>query len=61
VLVVGLLLSVALTGAASTLVARLLARYRWIAWLGLAIITFVALRMIFDGSTEIMHHVGTKA
>lgn len=61
VLVVGLCLSVALTGAASTLVARLLARYRWIAWLGLAIITFVALRMIYDGSTEIMHRVGVKA
>lgn len=60
VLVVGLSLSVALTGAASTLVARLLARYRWISWLGLAIITFVALRMIYDGSTEVMRQVGGK-
>jgi YjbE family integral membrane protein len=57
VLVAGLLLSVALTGAASTLVAQLLARYRWISWLGLAIITGVALRMIYDGSTEVMRHV----
>lgn len=56
VLAVGLLLSVALMGLASNLVARLLARYRWIAWIGLAIVTAVALRMIYDGSTEVMQH-----
>jgi YjbE family integral membrane protein len=56
VLGVGLLLSVALMGAASTLVARLLDRYRWIAWLGLGLVTFVALRMIYDGSAEVWTH-----
>jgi YjbE family integral membrane protein len=50
----GLLLSVALMGVASTWVARLLERYFWISWVGLGIITFVALRMIWDGSSEIM-------
>ena len=56
VLTAGLLLSVVLMGAASSLVARLLERYRWIAWLGLAIVTAVALRMIYEGSTEVMSH-----
>jgi YjbE family integral membrane protein len=56
VLVVGLVLSVALMGVASTLVARLLNRYAWISWVGLGIITFVALRMIWDGSEQIIEH-----
>jgi len=50
----GLLLSVALMGIASTWIARLLDRYFWISWVGLGIITFVALRMIWDGSSEIV-------
>jgi YjbE family integral membrane protein len=58
VLVAGLVLSVALMGVASSFVARLLARRMWIAWLGLAIIAFVALRMIWEGSEEIIAHTG---
>jgi YjbE family integral membrane protein len=54
ILVVGLVLSVALMGVASNFVARLLNRYSWISWVGLGIITFVALRMIWDGSEEII-------
>jgi YjbE family integral membrane protein len=50
----GLLLSVALMGVASTWIARLLDRHYWISWVGLGIITFVALRMIWGGSTEIL-------
>ncbi len=57
VLVVGLILSVALMGVASTMVARLLDRYPWVAWIGLAIVTIVALRMIYDGWTEVLHHI----
>jgi predicted tellurium resistance membrane protein TerC len=53
VLVAGLILSVALMGIASEITARLIARHRWVAWIGLAIVTFVALRMIYDGSTEV--------
>lgn len=53
VLVGGLTLSVALMGLASELTARLVARHRWLAWLGLAIVTVVALRMIYEGSTEV--------
>lgn len=61
VLVVGLLLSVALMGVASNFVARLLVRYRWIAWVGLAIVAFVALRLIYDGSTEVIEHATALA
>jgi YjbE family integral membrane protein len=50
----GLVLSVALMGVASTCIARLLDRFFWISWVGLGIITFVALRMVWDGSTEIL-------
>jgi len=53
VLVLGLFLSVALMAVASALVARLMARHRWIGWVGLAIVTAVALRLIYDGSEEI--------
>jgi YjbE family integral membrane protein len=55
VLALGLVLSVALMGLASNLVARLLARHHWIAWVGLGIITVVALRMIYEGSAEVLH------
>jgi YjbE family integral membrane protein len=58
VLFLGLILSVALMGVASTLVARLLARHFWLSWLGLAIIAVVALRMIWDGGGEVLGHVG---
>jgi len=53
VLVGGLVLSVALMGAASELMARLIARHRWVAWIGLAIVTVVAARMIYDGWAEV--------
>lgn len=56
VLAAGLILSVALMGLASNLVAQLLARYRWIGWIGLAIVTVVAVRMIYEGSAEVMQH-----
>jgi YjbE family integral membrane protein len=55
VLVVGLVLSIALMGVASTFIARLLDRATWLSWVGLGIITLVALRMIWEGSAQIMH------
>ena len=58
VLFLGLILSVALMGIASSLIARLLARHFWLSWLGLAIITMVALRMIWAGGGEVVGHVG---
>jgi YjbE family integral membrane protein len=55
VLVFGLALSVALMGLAATFIAGLLSRYRWIAYVGLAIILYVALMMIREGWDEVVH------
>jgi YjbE family integral membrane protein len=55
-LVFGLVLSIALMGFAATFVARLLERYRWIAYIGLAIIFYVACDMIWRGALEIQAH-----
>ncbi len=53
VLVIGLVLSVALMGAAATIIAKVLKTYHWIAYVGLAIILWVALDMIYRGSVEV--------
>ena len=49
----GLLLSVGLMGLAAGLIARLLERHRWIAWVGLLIVLYVALTMIWHGGHEV--------
>jgi len=54
VLALGLLLSVALMGAAASVIARLLNRFHWIAYIGLVIIGYVALDMIYRGSVEVL-------
>lgn len=54
VLILGLALSVALMGLAANVVARLLHKHRWVAYVGLLIILYVALRMIWDGGHEVM-------
>ena len=53
VLVFGLVLSIALMGLAASLIARMLGRFRWVAYVGLAIILYVALKMIYDGWWEV--------
>ncbi len=53
VLIIGLIISIALMGVAANFVAKLLHRYRWIAYLGLAVIVYVALTMIYLGSMEL--------
>jgi YjbE family integral membrane protein len=53
VLVTGLVLSVALMGLAAGLMARLLGRHRWVAWIGLAIVFYIALKMIWEGGHEV--------
>jgi YjbE family integral membrane protein len=55
-LVFGLTLSVVLMGLASALVAALLSRFRWIAWIGLAIIVYVAVTMIYQGTDDLVGH-----
>lgn len=49
-LIFGLALSVILMGVAASYIARLLHRFHWIAWVGLAIILFVAVRMVLEGA-----------
>jgi YjbE family integral membrane protein len=58
VLVLGLLMSVALMGAAANYIATLLERYRWIAYIGLAIVLYVALSMIWHGWHDVMKVIG---
>lgn len=53
VLAVGLLLSVALMGAAANLLAILLERQRWVAWIGLLIVLYVAVTMIWHGTFQV--------
>jgi YjbE family integral membrane protein len=49
ILVFGLVLSVVLMGVAANFIARYIERYRWIAYVGLAVIVWVAFKMIYDG------------
>ncbi|KQM26919.1 MULTISPECIES: TerC family protein [unclassified Sphingomonas] len=52
ILAVGLILSVALMGIAANVLARVIERYRWVAYVGLAVILYVACRMIVEGLTD---------
>lgn len=56
-LVFGLALSVILMAIASTLIANLLAKYKWLGWVGLAIIVYVAVGMIYEGAQAL--HIST--
>jgi len=58
VLVFGLLLSVALMGAAAAMIAGVLKRYPWISFVGLAVIVYVALKMIYLGSMDVAGAAG---
>jgi len=59
VLVVGLVLSVAFMGLAAALIARALNRHPWIAYVGFAVIFYVAIRMIVDGAHELLAAVSS--
>ena len=54
VLIFGLSLSIFLMGVAASFIARLLQRYRWIAYIGLAVILYVALGMIYRGGLDLL-------
>ena len=56
IMIIGLLLSVALMGLAANFIAKYIERYRWIAWVGLIVIVYVAGRMIYEGFVD--HEVG---
>jgi YjbE family integral membrane protein len=53
VLIFGLVLSISLMGVAASFTARLLQKYRWIAYVGLAVILYVALDMVYRGTLEL--------
>lgn len=54
IMVFGLILSIALMGLAATFIARLLNKYRWISYIGLVIVLYVALHMIWDGYRSVV-------
>ena len=58
VLVFGLLVSIGLMGVAATWIARLLHRYRWIGYIGLAIVLYVALHMMWQGHRDLIVDLG---
>ena len=60
VLVIGLALSVALMGLAANLIAHLVHRHRWIAYVGLVIVLFVAVRMIWEGARPLLALAGAS-
>lgn len=53
-LIFGLLLSVAIMAFAAALVARLVEKHAWIAWVGLVFVLFVAARMLYHGVPEVV-------
>lgn len=56
ILIVGLVFAVALMGIAANVIAKYIERYKWIAYVGLAVIMWVAVKMIYDGWVD--PHVG---
>jgi YjbE family integral membrane protein len=58
VLLFGLALSVTLMGLAANYVARLIQRFQWIAWVGLIIILYVALSMVWEGAWQVWPLLG---
>ena len=57
VLVFGLFLSVLLMGVAANVIAKYIDRYRWIGWVGLLVILWVACKMIYEGAGHVAPHV----
>ena len=55
VLAIGLVVSIILMAVAATLIARMLEKRRWIAWIGLLIVLFVALKLVWEGGHEVWH------
>ena len=61
VLTLGLLLSIALMGVAATWIAKLLHKHRWIGYVGLFVLLYVALHMIWDGHRKVVHDLHLEA
>jgi len=54
---IGLIVSVGLMGVAASLVARLMQRFPWVAWIGIAIVLYVALLMIWEGWHQVIPYL----
>lgn len=52
IMIVGLIVAVALMGLAANIIAKYIDRYRWIAYVGLGVILWVALKMIYEGAMD---------
>jgi len=59
ILIIGLLLAVALMGVAANILAKYIERYRWIAWVGLLVIVYVAFKMVYEGYIDPQVGLGT--
>jgi YjbE family integral membrane protein len=59
ILIIGLLLAVALMGLAANILAKYIERYRWIAWVGLLVIVYVAGKMVYEGFIDPEVGLGT--
>lgn len=59
ILIVGLVFAVALMGLAANIIARYIERFRWIAWIGLIVIVYVAGKMIYEGWVDPQLGIGT--
>lgn len=57
ILIVGLIVAVALMGVAANVIAKYIERFRWIGWVGLAVIVYVAVKMIWEGFHEVQPHL----
>lgn len=59
IMIVGLIFAVALMGVAANIIAKYIERYRWIAYIGLAVIVYVAGKMIYEGWVDPAVGIGT--
>ena len=53
-LIVGLVISILLMGLAATLISKLLERYRWIAYVGVALIVWIGLKMVYEDGHQLL-------
>jgi len=58
IMVFGLILSIALMGVAATYIAKILHRFSWIGYIGLVVVLYVALHMIWDGARQVIVRTG---
>jgi YjbE family integral membrane protein len=59
IMIVGLIFAVLLMGVAANIIAKYIERYRWIAYIGLAVIVYVAVKMMYDGWVDPAVGIGT--